>query len=621
MERIFTLLISLLFSSSAFALILQHDTEPSEFFQFAKEPQFASVGLISGPKGQCTGFLIDSRTVMTAAHCAEKYDPESNEDFRFLLFLNDTIQTFKIDGAKHFDFTFTDQKILMMNASKDIGFFYLESPILGVDLLKLTHHPEPNFDDSSFLIGEIAGFGLNGFANSLTTFQNNAKLAGYVFLTKQKCVHLQDPSCNYTTLLSTMTHEGKGFLGVAPTYGDSGAPVIIRDDYNQPIVIGIVSSANQDPFNRVNLQAFFYRFISQNGFDAPRMEDHSYFGAQMPNYSLNGRYMTSARYAYIGSKIDEIKNAVAVHKVQIGSHERTWSQLSSQLSHMWPKGITNAKQTATSLPVYFHVHIVGDVKADQIASVDLLNLQNNESILSIPSDKSLTALRTHLQKGHLEVKGNLHTEAMKVEGSQSGLASFGGSGKILFHKAPHNSLLEREGYKPDQILWNKSGQLYFENPTTLSLWGNYRHEKEAEMLASIDGEESSLFEVDGFVQLQGGFLQIQAKNLDMFSANKENKKTLSLDNFLDIAPRSFFTHMGMGSQAISVSPMVVHKRLPSTDMDVEEPKPEYRWTILKAKKLSGHFDTLSFNGQIPEGYKAHLEYYNTHLDVALKADK
>ena len=224
------------FSGYAHAIVIRHDIGDEPYFELAEK--FPAVGFlditVGADRGACTGSLIRSDLVLSAAHCFDR-DSDNVIDATNVSFLlgTDVRRDVRIDPAH----SKTVSQIFINNWSGspffDIALLELAEPVM--DIVPLEFNPFSTFDvpGTPGDIGVIVGFGSNGTGLTPSEVIDGKKRAAANFIYKS------NPSA---TLLRTdfdnpnLTAGGEdGFsipmTGVPwpeglPFKGDSGAPLV-----------------------------------------------------------------------------------------------------------------------------------------------------------------------------------------------------------------------------------------------------------------------------------------------------------------------------------------------------------------------------------------------------------
>jgi len=193
------------------------------YLELGSEPGLA-IGLLSGSgAGECSGTQISADFVLSAAHCAVIEAP-----------------VFRPEGSPA-------RRVVhvVSHPAEDVALFELEPPACGDaagSSLPVARLADP---DVKLSRGVIAGYGLDA----------GGELGTRAFLV--------EPIAELDR--SSVTVDGRGRTGACA--GDSGGPILIRDDTGRPAVLGVLSAGEsscrgRDVYVRVDgLGAWFAQYV------------------------------------------------------------------------------------------------------------------------------------------------------------------------------------------------------------------------------------------------------------------------------------------------------------------------------------------------------------------------
>ena len=465
----------------------------------------------------CTGTLIDSRTVVTAAHCVEGAGPAGTSRF-FISFGNDRNIPTPHDGTVS-GVLVHPQRTGEFGAY-DLTLLSLERPVTEIAPIVLAdrNSPQPSFGE----ILEIAGYGAIGEPGDEMPSDARRRFAEMNFgaLATSDNPHplifteFRDPeSPNFPDFFKLGANGVPvPFLQGSAAPGDSGGPIFIRRD-GALIQIGTVVGG-------------------------------SYFGdtvgdPSIPDYGIINIYTPVALF-------DQwLQQNMAYRSVTAKAGDWKWSDAQAWTDRLGRAGSPDNKAGSFlghgSLGRYYGVNLTnaGHISLDMNPTIDDLTIANADASLDIGSDVALDVIGTsRLIAGALHVDGGLRSSSLSLLG---GLLS--GSGEI----ETHFGLINHHGI----IAPGSAG-----TPGTLDVTGAYVQGAQGVLWSRLSGAQAGQLAISGTAELDGGLLLSRgAGTIDL----NHDYGVLSADDgvsgaFSQIATTFAFLepHLNYGPNAVSV---------------------------------------------------------------------
>ena len=433
------------FSSNFFAIIINENMgninnwyDSDDKFPFVVQRTKGNSGMF------CTGTLINSRTVISSAHCSKNV---FNEVWMGNDISNQNTQVAVTSEISHPDYSPIGQDL---DEEHDISIISLATPVYSISDFPTLNSSTTEDQKEVFLVG----YGVKGdnsgylFDSPATENQPDGKRR-WVKNKVYKIAHSTDYlGTTFDEPTNDFYIENEGFI--AP--GDSGGPVLIETSVNKYLLIGVHSS------------------VTTQGSGASK---------------TSGEYSNEGSHTSIKELISWI-NANLPLKFVSSSADGVWSSTSSWDTSIIPdnfENVTSGNQLNSTQARYYNVSISNNLELSTTKSIDNLDLNNTGKI-------------------NIGTTGILNL-AGKVEANNSSIVLNGTLNSIEVN-LKNSSVVSGTGTMTGNLILGSSHLKPGNSIGTLNINGNLSLDSTSETEIEIDAlGKSDSINVSGLINLNG----------------------------------------------------------------------------------------------------------------------
>ena len=415
----------LFLATDSYAIKREHLTNDQEYTSLALDARFKAVGYLAtqSPKGysSCSAVLIHPKLILTAAHC---FDPDFIAGF---FSLRDSGES-DLRDAYEIEAIITNPRYVGTGIIRnDIGFGVLKTPIYHIDPMILSQDNPQNFINQTLI---SVGYGESGDGAARDNKTHDKKKRA----TWVKIARYNEP---YARLEADFLfpHEKSPLPYGSVAKGDSGGALIAIQPDNSTLLVGITSNLR---FEIKTLPPSPEKMIME-GLDKlpPRLtlkpEVQSLRNLILSDYFENIGYGIVSNWMSVSDFLpsfifpsNPIKTVEAIRNGNWSSSQ-TWSGLSHG------QAPNNTLSEDKKNPTFYYVDILKTVTLDQNTVIEETHIKRPESKLLIPTGTSLRSNLVMIDKGEIEVEGELVTHNITSQPD----TILSGSGVIRM--SPHTS--------------------------------------------------------------------------------------------------------------------------------------------------------------------------------------